>query len=405
MIRRATMLGAALLATACVEGSTRPAATTATAATVPRCPTASIADDPAFAPAAAEVERWLARGAFPGAVLAVGQGGRLRELRAFGRMSVAPDAPAMPVNALFDLASLTKVIATTTAAAILVDRGKLRLDARAADYLPAFGAAPGHADITVRQLLVHASGLAPSGPPLWQQAHDRSGILSLIDHMKVEPAPGTRYTYRDENMIVLARIITRLSGEPLDRFLAQEVFGPLGMTSTGYRPPASELPRIPPTEQDDMLRHRVVRGVVHDENAYLLGGVSGNAGLFSTACDLSRFAQMMLGRGELDGRRILSAATVDLFRTRQGIPPTSQRALGWDMHGSAGGYAGTLASATSLSHTGYTGTSIYIDYQRDAFIVLLTNRVNPTRDNRLIEQARPAIMTAVLRSLDEEMTP
>ena len=356
---------------------------------------ATAQQDARFARAFAEVESWIAQKAFPGAVLAVGQHGRLVALKSFGRMDVSAGAPPMPADAIFDLASLTKVIGTTTAAAILYDRGKLDLDAPVRRYLPEFT----HNAITVRHLLTHSSGLKPSGV-FWQKAKDRQGIMRQIYALPAGDPPGTAYKYQDFNIILIGEIVARISGQPLDRFLQREVFGPLGMKDTGFNPPRSKLARIAPTEQDDVLRHMLVRGGVHDENAYLMGGIAGHAGLFSTAADLAKLAQLYLNHGTYRGKRLLSAKTVALFSAAQGVPPGSTRALGWDMPPpGSGGLAGPLASASAIMHTGFTGTSIYIDSERDAFVILLTNRVNPTRDNPLIVKARPAIHTAVLEVL------
>jgi len=360
---------------------------------------ATATQDTRFAAAFTEVDAWVAKKAFPGAVLAVGQHGRLVALKAFGRIESAAGAPPMPVDALFDLASLTKVVGTTSAAAILYDRHQLDLDAPVIRYLPAFGGTPGHDRITVRQLLTHSSGLKLTGL-LWQHASDRQGILHQIDTLPAPDAPGTVYRYQDFNLILMGEIVERISGLPLDRFLHREVFGPLGMTDTGFRPAAALLPRIAPTEQDDVFRHMLVRGVVHDENSYVMGGVAGHAGLFSTARDLATLAQLYLNGGTWHGKRLLRASTVALFMTPQHLPASSTRALGWDMPDKDGGLAGPLASPRAIMHTGFTGTSIYIDPARDAFVILLTNRVNPTRDNPLITQARPAIHTAVLAALD-----
>lgn len=359
---------------------------------------AAEAQDARFAAAFTEIDSWVAKKAFPGAVLAVGQHGRLLALKAFGRIDSSADAPPMPVDALFDLASLTKVIGTTTAAEILYDRGKLDLDAPVVRYLPEFGGTPGHDAITVRALLTHSSGLKQSGL-LWQHAADREGILRQIDSMAAPNPPGALYVYQDFNMILMGEIVERLSGLPLDRFLHKEVFGPLGMKDTGFRPSQDQLPRIAPTEQDDSFRHMLVRGVVHDENAFVMGGVAGHAGLFSTARDLARLAQLYLDGGTYRGKRLIRASTIRLFATKQDMPPGSSRTLGWDTP-TPGGLFGPLASPRALIHTGFTGTSIYIDPDRDAFVILLTNRVNPTRANQLISQARPAIHTAVLAALD-----
>lgn len=351
-----------------------------------------------LAPAFAEVENWVGK-AFPGAVLAVGQHGKLLALRSFGRIESAPGAPPMPKNAIFDLASLTKVVATTTAAEILYDRGQLDLDAPVSRYLPEFAGTPGHDAITVRHLLSHSSGFKPSAGLLWGQANDRAGILRQLYTMPVGSPPGTAYVYQDFNLILVGEIVSRLSGQTLDSFMAKEVFGPLGMKDTGFNPPKSKLARIAPTEQDDSFRHMLVRGVVHDENAYVMGGVAGHAGLFSTAADLAKITQLYLDHGRYRGRQIIRPETIRLFMQPQNLPAGSSRALGWDMP-SPNGFAGPLASPHAILHTGFTGTSLYIDPDRDAFIILLTNRVNPTRNNAEIFKARPAIHSAVLAALD-----
>lgn len=355
---------------------------------------AGTARDLRFAAAFDEIDSWVGK-AFPGAVVAIGMHGRRVALRSFGKLSSAPDARPMPCDAIFDLASLTKVVGTTTAAELLYDRGLLDLDRPVIAYLPAFAGTPGHARITVRHLLSHSSGLFTSDL-LWQHSRNRQELLALIDHMPVAWEPGSRYQYRDENMILMGEIVERLSGQPLDRFLHDNAFAPLNMKDTGFNPPASQFARIPPTEQDDMFRHRLVRGVVHDENAYVLGGVAGHAGLFSTARDLAKLAELYLHHG----RGLLKPASITAFTTRQSEPPGTSRALGWDMPEAAGSFAGPRASPDALIHTGFTGTSLYIDRRRHAFIVLLTNRVNPTRDNKRIAEARIGIHSAILSAID-----
>jgi CubicO group peptidase (beta-lactamase class C family) len=358
-----------------------------------------------FAEAFRTVRKWIGERAFPGAVVAVGQHGRLVALKAFGKLTYDADAAAMPANAIFDLASCSKVVGCTTAAAILYDRKQLDLDASVMQYLPEFRGTPGHEKILVRHLLSHSSGLNTPGV-LWKQAQDRDGIMKLLLAMPTVWGPGERTQYRDYNMMLMGEIVYRISGEPLDRFLARNAFGPLAMEDTLYSPPAEWIDRIPPTEQDDVLRHNLVRGVVHDENAYLMGGVSGHAGLFSTARDLSTFAQMYLNGGIYKGKRIISVATIKLFMERQSTPPDTTRALGWDTASDGNrtntpsNFAGEFSSPNAILHTGFTGTSIYIDPDRDAFIVLLTNRVYPTRNNNLISKARPEIHTDILSALD-----
>jgi CubicO group peptidase (beta-lactamase class C family) len=318
-------------------------------------------------------------------------------------MDSSENAPPMPRDAIFDLASLSKVIGTTTAGEILYDHHQLDLDAPVTKYIPEFAGTPGHEKVLVRHLLSHSSGL-DSKEVLWKQASDHAGIMKLIYTLPVRWEPGTRTQYRDYNLILVGEIVQRITGQRLDEFLKHDVFGPLGMKDTGYDPPPKLLTRIPPTEQDDVLRHTLVHGVVHDENAFLMGGVSGHAGLFSSARDLSIFAQMYLNGGTYNGKRIVTQQTLEMFMQRQASPPGTTRALGWDTPGGPNSFAGELASPHAGIHTGFTGTSIYIDSDRDALIVLLTNRVNPTRRNVSINQARPAIHTAILRALDVAQT-
>lgn len=354
--------------------------------------------DQHFAAAFQEVDKWIGQKAFPGAVLAVGQHGRLVAWKAFGKMDYSADAAAMPRDAIFDLASVTKVVGATTAAEILYDRKRLDLDAPVARYIPEFAGTPGHEKVLVRHLLSHSAGLN-SNTPLWKLASDRAGIMKLVYTLPPQWVPGTQVKYSSYNLILIGEIVYRTTGQRQDAFLARSVFGPLRMKDTIYTPRPQLLARIPPTEQDDVLRHTLVRGVVHDENAFLMGGVEGHAGLFSSARDLSTFAQMYLNGGSYRGKRIVSRKTLNLFMQRETTPAGTTRALGWDTP-AKGSFPGDLASPHAVIHTGFTGTSIYIDPDRDAFIILLTNRVNPTRENGIIGRARPAIHTAVLATLD-----
>ncbi len=354
--------------------------------------------DARFADTFQEVQKWIQKKAFPGAVLAVGEHGKLLAWKSFGKMDYSDGAAPVPRNAIFDLASLSKVIGTTTAAEILYDRKELDLDAPVTRYIPEFAGTPGHEQVFVRNLLSHSSGLN-SRKVLWKQAEDRQGIMRLVYALPMDFKPGEKMQYRDYNFILMGEIVYRITGQRLDQFLAKNVFRPLKMKDTGYKPPPKLLDRIPPTEQDDVLRHELVHGVVHDENAFLMGGVSGHAGLFSSARDLATLAQMYLNGGSYNGKRIVSAATIKLFMQRQSSPAGTTRALGWDTP-AKGSFPGGLASPDAIIHTGFTGTSIYIDPDRDAFIVLLTNRVNPTRQNVLINKARPAIHMAALKALD-----
>ncbi|MCU1262371.1 MAG: hypothetical protein JWO80_5256 [Bryobacterales bacterium] len=340
------------------------------------------------------VNGWIQQGAFPGAVLAVGQHGSLVALKAFGHTEYVPGAPPMAVDEIFDLASLSKVIGTTSAAAYLYDRGRLELDTRVVDYVPEFAGTQEHDRVTIRELLTHSSGI-PTPRLFYKFANDKDGILRQIYTVPLASPPGTQFVYRDPNFILLGDIVERVSGKKLNEILQRHVFGPLGMRSTEYRPSANLISRTAPTEIDDILRHHLVRGEVHDENCLTMGGVCGHAGLFSSAGDLAIYAQMMLNGGQYRHRRIFQKSTVDLFTRRQNIPDGSSRALGWDTPASKS-FAGSLASSRAILHTGFTGTSIYVDFEREAFIVLLTNRVNPTRDNNKINEARPDIHTAVI---------
>ncbi|HEX7180470.1 MAG TPA: serine hydrolase, partial [Thermoanaerobaculia bacterium] len=308
-----------------------------------------------------------------------------------------------PVTAgtLYDLASLTKVVATTTMAMILVDEGKLDLDRPVRDFLPGFQG-PGKEAVTVRHLLTHSSGLAAVAP-LFQEIRGRAAYLERIQAMDLVYPAGSRSTYSDLGIILLGEILERVAGQPLEAFVRERVLDPLGMRDTRFRPPARLRPRIAPTEHDTW-RGRLVHGEVHDENAFALGGVAPHAGLFGTAPDLARFAQMLLNGGVLHGRRIVSRETVERFTRRAGIPG-SDRALGWDTRSAEGSSAGTLFSLRSFGHTGFTGTSIWIDPERRLYVILLTNRVHPTRENVLIREVRPAVADAVVRALTPGPSP
>jgi len=337
-------------------------------------------------------------GAFPGAVLAVGRHGRLALLAAVGRYGTDDARPVDP-GTLYDLASLTKVVGLTTACMQLVDEGRLALDAPVQRYLPEFHGGADKERVTVRHLLTHSSGL-PAWRPLYREAGSRSAALALVDTTPLATAPGERFVYSDLGAIVLTQVVERISGEPLDRLLARHVFGPLGMAATRYRPPTAWRNRIAPTETDTAFRHRALRGEVHDENAGRLGGVSGHAGLFSNALDLSRFAAVLLAGGAWDSLQLIRAETVAEFTRRQEVPPGSSRALGWDTPADSGyTSAGAKLSRRAFGHTGFTGTSLWMDPDRDLFIILLTNRVNPTRANTAILHVRPRVADLVLDAL------
>lgn len=343
------------------------------------------------------LEDFVARGAFPGGVVAVGRRGVLAHLAAFGRLSYDDDAAPVRTDTIYDLASLTKVVATTTATMMMVDEGRLDLDAPVQSFLPRF-VGPGKEGVTVRHLLTHSSGI-DWWAPLYQELRGKEAFLERIYAMDLVYPPGTETKYSDLGVLLLGEILERVSGQPLPELLAQRLFEPLGMADTGWRPAPALLSRIAPTERDPW-RGRIVRGEVHDENAAALGGVAPHAGLFSTAPDLARFAQMLLWKGVYGHDRLIRRPTVEEFTRPAGIPAGSTRGLGWDTRSPEGSSAGTLFSASSFGHTGFTGTSIWIDPERELFLILLTNRVHPTRDNQQIREVRPAVADAVIRALE-----
>lgn len=316
-------------------------------------------------------------GAYPGAALAIGTADSVLYLKGYGRLTWSSASPAVdPERTLYDLASMTKVVATTAALMVLVDRGRVRLDAPVATYVPEFnGAATGA--ITVRRLLTHTSGLrADLTLDTIRGAPDAAALLRVVYAETPRTAVGTRVVYSDVNAVLLGEIVRRASGAPLDSFAAREIFAPLGMTETGFHPARAVLSRTAPT---GVWRGHPVAGVVNDPTAAKLGGMSGNAGVFSTVQDIARFAQFMLKRGvSASGSRIVRAATVDTFITRAAWfgGKSEARALGWQAvpTGEEVSSAGTRFGVHSFGHTGWTGTSLWIDPDRGVFVVLLTNR-------------------------------
>lgn len=347
-------------------------------------------------PLYALIERGVQERAFPGAVLLVGRRGKIAVRRAFGAFDYSESAQPMTTDAIFDLASLTKVVGTTTAAMILFERRRLDLEMPVYRYIPEFGREGGKEKVKVKHLLTHSSGL-PAYERLFLELKGKESFIKRICQMPLEYEPGSRAVYSDFGMILLGEIIERVTARKLDEFYRAEIFQPLGMMETMYRPPRSLLKRIPPTE-DDPWRKRVVRGEVHDENTYAMGGVSAHAGLFSTADDLAKFCQMMLSGGIYDHRRILRRATIEKFTRRQDWVPSSSRAMGWDTP-TPGGAGGSLLSPSAYGHTGFTGTSIWIDPERELFVIFLTNRVHPTRENDKIREYRAKVHDAVVNAL------
>jgi beta-N-acetylhexosaminidase len=353
-------------------------------------------------PAYDVLKQQIKNDAFPGCVLAVGYNGELA-VHAFGKLTRGKKAAAMKTNTLFDVASMTKVIVTTTLTMMLVEQNKLDLDAPVERYLPEF-AASAKSDpnpdwrgrITVRMLMLHDSGL-PAHRDFFLQAKGYDPMLKLVMAEPLIHEPGTQVEYSDLGMILEGEIVRRLFGEPLDKLAQEKIFKPLGMKNSLFNPPAKMRSHIAPTEYDATYRKKLMWGEVHDENAWAMGGVAGHAGLFTTAGDIAIFAQTMLNGGIYGHYRVARRATIDEFTTRHQIG-NAARAIGWDVPTSPS-TSGHYFDATSFGHTGFTGTSIWIDPERHLFVILLTNRVNPTRANEKIREARPALHDAVFHAL------
>ena len=316
------------------------------------------------------INQAVAEGNIPGAVLVVGHNGKVVYRKAYGSRALEPRREPMTLDTIFDLASLTKVIATTTAVMQLFEQGKIRLNDPVAKYLPEF-AQNGKEDITIRQLLTHYSGLAPD-LDLGTEWEGKNTAYQLAFVMPPETTPGSGFVYSDINFIMLGALVEKVSGETLDVYTQQHIFTPLKMTHTRFLPPASWRPKIAPTQYDE--KEHMLRGVVHDPTARRMGGVAGHAGLFSTGDDLAKFAQALLDGG--DG--ILSPLTVAKM-TQPETPPSAPilRGFGWDIDSPFSSNRGDLLPVGSYGHTGFTGTSIWIDPTTQTYIILLTNAVHP----------------------------
>ena len=337
--------------------------------------------------------------AFPGGVAVIGNRNSVLIEYGAGSLDWVP-SPRPDEKTLWDMASLTKVVGLTTAMMQLSEAGKVDLDAPVQRYVKEFQG-PNKERVTLRHLLTHSSGL-PAWRPLFKETDSPAAARALAVATALDTLPGIRMVYSDLGAIILGVVVERVSGEPLDAYLARHVFGPLRMTSTMYRPDRALLPRIAPTEYDPW-RQRHIRGDVHDENAYALGGVSGHAGLFSNGHDVARFCRMYLNGGTLDGERIVAGETIRRFTTVQDST-FSNRALGWETPNGTNS-AGHLLARPAFGHTGFTGTSIWVDPSRDLFVILLTNRVNPTRQNLRIGAVRTALADVVVRVLDRAVAP
>jgi serine-type D-Ala-D-Ala carboxypeptidase len=349
-----------------------------------------------FAEAYSVLDQAISGQAFPGAVFGVLAEGKVAALDGVGTFTYDTLAERVTASTVYDLASVTKVIATTSMAMLLYQNGALALDQPLVHFLPGFaqGEAAGspRRQVTLRMLLAHASGL-PGYARLFESNANREELLAACLRLPLQSLPGSQAEYSDPGFILLGQVLEGIAGEGLAAFCAREVFTPLSMTSTCFRPPSDWRSAIPPTEEDLTFRRRVIQGEVQDENCFILGGIGGHAGLFSNALDPLLYAECMLGKGQL-----FNPETVQLFTTRAQLPPNSSRALGWDTpsHPSS---SGQFFSPRSAGHLGYAGTSLWIDFEHHIAIVLLTNRTWPHRQSQAIRTVRPAFHDAVMNAL------
>jgi len=346
------------------------------------CAAAGLAQEsfPASGQADTEINRAIDAGQLPGAVLVIGHDGEVAYRKAYGSRSLVPEREPMTVDTIFDLASLTKVLATTPCLMKLLEEGRLRLDDPVTNYLPEFQG--GQSAITVRNLMTHFSGLKPDVDLATPWTGYDTGIAKALTEKPAGP-PGLHFVYSDINFILLGEIVRRLSGESLPDYAHHLVYEPLGMVDTMFQPPASLRARIAPTEID-AATGQPLRGVVHDPTSRNMGGIAGHAGLFGTADDLARFCQMMLDNGSAGGLQLFSALTIDKFTTPQSPPDQPVlRGLGWDIDSPLSGNRGDLFPIGSYGHTGFTGTSIWIDPFSRTYVILLANAVHPHRGKPL----------------------
>jgi beta-N-acetylhexosaminidase len=334
--------------------------------------------------------------AFPGGQLLVAKDGAVVYNKSFGSFEYNSKSAKVSASTIYDIASVTKVIATTSAIMRLYDEEKILLDDSVMKYIPEFRNHDKE-KITIRNLLLHNGGL-PAFKRLYLTCKSPEEVLDSVYQTETIYSAGDSTVYSDFNFILLGKIVENISGVTLDKYADSVFFKPLGMTSTIYNPSSSNLKKIAPTEYDSVYRKRLIQGEVHDENAFALGGVSGHAGLFSTSSDLSIFLQMIMNGGSYAGKQYLKPETVKLFTTRQGKHST--RALGWDTK-TMNGYssAGSLFGEKSFGHTGFTGTSVWVEPEKNIFVILLTNRVYPTRNNSKIMQIRPKVHDAVIKAI------
>jgi serine-type D-Ala-D-Ala carboxypeptidase len=351
--------------------------------------------DRVFATAFGSLEQAVAQRAFPGAAVAIVHRDQVTALKVFGRFTYEADSPTVSADSIFDLASVSKVIATTTMAMILYERGLLDLEAPVAGAVPEFATDDSRRrDITFRMLLSHCSGL-PAHEKLYLTAKSREELINAALRVPLKYDPGTHVEYSDIGFITLGAALERIAEEPIDRFCRREIFGPLGMLETAFNPPTAWRTRILPTQDDQAFRKRIIQGEVQDENASVMDGVAPHAGLFAVAADVCSFACAMLNSGV----PIVRPETLAVFSRRQTSPPDTSRALGWDTPSSPS-QSGKYFSPSSFGHLGYTGTSLWIDPERRLSVTLLTNRTWPDCSNAAIKEVRPRFHDAVVEALE-----
>lgn len=347
------------------------------------------------------IEKLINRGAFPGAVLLVCKKTEVLHFKAYGMSVLVPVRKNMTLSTIFDLASLTKPIATATSVMKLYEKGKIDLYDKVKEYIPEFNI-EGKREITIWNLLTHTSGL-PAWLPLYRMCKSKDDVLKVIAKVKLTCKVKSKVIYSDLNFILLRYVIEEVSKIPFDIYVKKSLLKLLDMKDTMFNPPPKIKERIAATEYCKW-RNRIVWGEVHDENAYFLNGVSGHAGLFSTAYDLYLFSNMMLSYGIYKGTRVLSTKSIELMIENHTKGLNSPRGLGWALK-ERGWQGGKLISKRTYGHTGFTGTSLFIDPEREVAIILLTNRVHPTRENIKILKARPMIHDKIISLIDQLLTP
>jgi len=334
--------------------------------------------------------------AFPGAVVLVSKNDRIIFEKPFGHLTYDENSASVSNSTIYDVASLTKVFATTTSLMICYDRKLFNLDDTVVKYLPEF-ANNGKEEVTIKNLLLHNSGL-PSYKRFYGKYNSAEEVVGELYSIELEYKTGTKTVYSDLGMIILGKLIEKITAKKLNQFCEEEIFQPLQMNCTYFNPPDSLKYKIAPTEYDEYWRNRLVWGTVHDENSALLDGVAGHAGVFSTAEDISHLMQMLINGGTYNGKQLINSETIQLFTKRYSAQST--RALGWDTKSVKGSSAGNLFDITSFGHTGFTGTSIWVDPTKKLFVIFLTNRVHPTRNNKKLYKIRPALHNSIMKAID-----